>query len=349
MKIRKVILAGFSALVPILAGCGSDGASASSSGIQEPQPPATEMFAALTCEVSGSVEGALDPLQTALVDNLGGALGDVQGLGPSAESVVVAVATLLDVVDSLVRSAETLQAEGDPETAQLRLEGATDALRCGAKALYEAFALSPIADLAPKEVDALVAELVGLLTVLDGSGDPSAGLERITGSLAGVADALSDIANILPNDIGLLGDIISLQALTKVPAHLLTNLGDVLRATGQLNGQATSDAVAATLTDLLGVLQLVKLPDGGEAGLVQLLTGVQDALSNTLSALLTPVFDLLRGVFRNDEAGFAARVYSDFLYQGMTAEPGNALADYAGGMAPDGVDRPSVRAMIAAE
>lgn len=344
MRIKKIILVGFSALVPVLAGCGSDGSPASDD--LGPQPPATEMFAAIKCDAGGAIEGALDPLQTALAENLGGALGDVPGLGPSAESVVVAVATLLDVVDSLVRSAEALEAEGDPETAQLRLEGATDALQCGAKALYEAYALSPIANLAPTEVEALVAELVGLLAVLDGSLDPSAGLERVTGRLAGVADALSDIANILPQDIAALDGVITLSALTKAPAHLLTNLGDVLRATGQLDGQAASDAVATTLTDLLGVLQVVKLPDGGEGALVQLLTGVQDALSNTLSALLAPVFDLLRGIFRNDEVGFASRVYSDFLYQGVTATPGNALADYAGGMAPDGVDRPSVRAMF---
>ncbi|WP_043766623.1 hypothetical protein [Algiphilus aromaticivorans] len=346
MKIKKIALVGMSALVPILAGCGSDGSSGS--GIStDPQLPATEMFAAVKCDLSGPVEGALDPLQTALVDNLGGALGDIPGLGASAESVVGAVATLLDVVDSLVRSAEALEAEGDPEAGQLRLEGAAEALQCGAKALYEAYALSPIATLAPKEVESLVAELVGLLAVLDGSLDPSAGLERVTGRLAGVADALSDLANVLPQDLAVLDGVITLSALTKAPAHLLGNLGDVLRSTGQLDGQATSDAVATTLTDLLGVLQLVKLPEGGEGALVQLLTSVQDALSNTLNALLAPVFDLLRGIFRNDEAGFASRVYSDFLYQGITATPGNALADYAGGMAPDGVDRPSLRSMIA--
>lgn len=343
---KRTILVGLSALVPVLAGCGSD-ASGQSSGDAVPQPPATELFAAIRCDQLGPVSGALDPLQTALVAELGGALSKAPALGQSAESVVVAVSTLLDIVDALVSSAQTLESEGDPEAGQLRLEGATEALQCSAKALYEAYALSPIANLAPSEVEDLVAELVGLLTVLDGSGDPQASLERLTGRLAGVADALAAIANILPNDLSALDGVVTLSALTKAPAHLLTNLADVLSSAGQLDSQATSDAVATTLTDLLGLLQVVNLPDQGETALVQLLEGIQNGLSNTLSALLAPVFDILRGIFRNDEAGFASRVFAEYLYQGLTAEPGNALADYAGGMAPDGVQRPSLRSMIA--
>lgn len=346
---KTVALVGISALLPVLAACGSDGSGNSGASGNNPQPPATEIFAQVRCAAEGEVEGPLDPLQGALVEQLGGALADIPGLGASGESVVIGVASLLDVLDALLGSAQALGNEGDAEAGQMPLDGAADALRCTAKALFDAYALSPLADFAPREVDALVAELVALMTLLDGADSLGGGLETLTGRLASLSDALSDLANVLPKDISALDGVVTLSALTEAPAHLFANLADVLRLAGQLDGEGTGDAVATTLTDLLGLLQVVSLPDGGEGALVELLTGLQDVLSQTLGALLGPIFDLIGGIFRNDEIGFASRVYGDFLHEGLTGQPANSLAAYAGGMAPDGVERPSLRSMLATQ
>lgn len=335
-------------LIPVIAGAVALSACSNGSGGNNPSgnapnKPATEIFAQLQCgDGPGTVEGPLDALQEPLVNELGGALADIPQIGASAESIVIAVAHLLDVVDALATSMATLAAEQDPEAGFLVLDGTASAIQCASKSLYEAYVFSPLAGLAPREVNALVAELAALATVFDGADSLGAkGLEDLTARLAGVADAIADIVQILPADIGVFPDALPLDysALVQAPAVLLNNLADTLRFAGQLDGQATADAVTNTLTDLLGLLEATLAFQGNGSPLSDLLMTLEEQLSQGLGMLLVPLFDAIAGAFGNDEAGFGSGIFAGFLAGGMQGSSTNPLADYLGGGAPDGVDR----------
>ena len=92
-----------------------------------------EVFAKFDCSFAagGPIAGPLDEAQSALIEQTASNLGDNEQLGESAVAIITGVSRLLDVVDALAASGESLAVSQDPELASQNLLGATQALQCG--------------------------------------------------------------------------------------------------------------------------------------------------------------------------------------------------------------------------
>lgn len=303
----------------------------------------TIKFADVNCDVSasGPVAGPLDPVQGALIDEIGAQLVVLPQLGEPLVHVVTALGRLLDVVDALAASGETLFVERDPAAGGDALSGGALAVQCGAKSLAQAYMDSPLAAALPTSSQQLVEELAELTLVFSGEDSIGlAGLEDLTSRLAAIATRLSGMVSVvqnfpelLPAELGDAAGQIPAEALFPLldaPAVLLANLAELLESAGGLHGQQTADAVAVTLTDLLGAVAAFD-PSGSATGL---LDEAQAHLSGGLGLILVPLFDAIQ----TGLGGSATGLFSSFLVDGIDGFPGapNPLATYLGGNAPGG-------------
>ena len=298
-------------------------------------------FANLDCSVasSGPIAGPLDAAQTPLIDTLGGAFAAIPEVGTSATQLVVATARLLDVVDALAASGQTLFVEQDPSAGGDALDGTALALQCGAKSLADAFTGSPLASAFPVSSDTLVRQLAELTLVFQGPDSIGLnGLQDLTNRLAGIAQTLSSMAStlesfpeLLPAEFGPATGALpedAYLALVRAPADLLANLADTLNAAGALQGQQTADAIAVTLTDLLGTV--ARFDSTGTT--FSALSDAQEQIANGLAVILTPLFDAIaQGL-----GSMSTDTFPDFLVSGFEGFPGgsNPLETLLGGNLP---------------
>lgn len=282
-----------------------------------------EVFAKFDCSFAaeGPVAGPLDEAQSALIEQTASNLGDNEQLGESAVAIITGVSRLLDVVDALAASGESLAVSQDPELASQDLLGATQALQCGAASLAEAGQASPLATL--PEMDQLLEDLKNLALALDAQ-DPATlgpeGIETLTARIADVAETLSALATLAAQDIGLPGVPPELQGLLTLPSILLADIADTLRAAGTLDGQGVADGFSTAVGGVLsGVLNLA--PGDAAAGP---LAQAEASLREGLGQLLVPLFDAIAGQL--SDGGFQPDAFADFLAGGFAGETDFALA-----------------------
>lgn len=298
-------------------------------------------FASLNCNIaaSGPIAGPLDAAQEPMVTQLGGAFASVPEVGASATQLVVASARFLDVIDALAASGETLFAEQDPAAGGDALEGTARSVQCGAKSLADAYIDSPLAAAFPVSSDTLVRQLAELTLVFQGPESIGLnGLEDLTSRLANIAQTMSSMANtlesfpeLLPAEFGPVTSALpedAYLALVRAPADLLGNLADTLNAAGALQGQQTADAIAVTLTDLLGTA--ARFDNTGTTSAA--LSEGQGQLANGLAVILTPLFDAItQGL-----GDMSSDTFSDFLAEGIDGFPvgANPLETFLSGGLP---------------
>lgn len=286
-------------------------------------------FANFDCSLltSAPVAGPMDAVQEPLESELGGAFSSVPEVGTSAAQLVIATSRFLDIVDALAASGEALFTERDPATGGEALNGTARSIQCGAKSLANAYSNSPLAEAFPISSDKLVRQLAELTLVFQGPESIGLnGLEDLTGRLAAISQTMSDMASTLENFPELLPaefDPVTSAvpeeaylALVRAPADLLSNLGSTLDAAGSLEGQNTADAIAVTLTDLLGAA--ASFDDSGNAS--SALMEAQGQLANGLALILTPLFEAIT----EGLGDMSADTFSDFLAGGFDGFPSGA-------------------------
>lgn len=298
-------------------------------------------FAALQCDLaaSGPMAGALDPVQSAMVDQLGGNFAAIPEVGPAAQDLVVGTARFLDIVDALAASGTVLFTEQDPAAGGDALDGTAHAVQCGAKSLAAAFVGSPLAAALPAQSETLVTQLAELTLVFDGPDSIGLeGLADLTDRLAGIADTLSGMVDVVESFPGMVpADLDALPpafpaeafvALARAPAVLLADLAEVLRDAGSLDGQGTADAIALTLTDLLATATVFDAT-GTVPALVET---AQGQLAEGLGLILEPLFAAIAEAL----GGGAGATFPDFLAGGIDGFPGgaNPLEALLGGAQP---------------
>jgi hypothetical protein len=324
----------------MLAACGGGGGGNTSA--DDSNASADAVFAKFDCSFAaeGPVAGPLDDAQMALIDRTASSLGDNEELGESAVAVITAVSRLLDVVDALAASGESLLVSQDPELASQDLLGATQALQCGAASLAEAGQASPLAAL--PEMDALLEDLKNLALALDAQ-DPATlgpeGIETLTARIADVVDTLSDLAAIAALDVGIPGASPELQQLLTVPSILLSDIADTLRAAGALDGEGVSAGLSASVVGVLEGLAALA-PDNAA---MEPLQQAEVALREGLGQLLVPLFDAIAGQL--SDGGFQADAFADFLAGGFGGEIDFALAGAIAGA--DGFGTPPLAERLA--
>lgn len=318
------------------AGDGTDDGSGDDSAGGEPIT-----FASLDCNISasGPIAGPLDAAQEPMVTQLGGAFASVPEVGTSATQLVVASARFLDVIDALAASGETLFAEQDPAAGGDALEGTARSVQCGAKSLADAYIDSPLSAAFPVSSDTLVRQLAELTLVFQGPESIGLnGLEDLTSRLANIAQTMSSMAStlesfpeLLPAEFGPVTSALpedAYLALVRAPADLLGNIANTLNAAGALQGQQTADAIAVTLTDLLG--SAARFDDTGTIS--GALSEGQGQLANGLAVILTPLFDAItQGL-----GDMSSDTFSDFLAEGIDGFPegANPLETFLSGDLP---------------
>lgn len=325
----------------LLAACGGGGASAPSSG-DDSNASVDEVFAKFDCSFAaeGPIAGPLDEAQSALIEQTANSVGDNEQLGESAVAIVTGVSRLLDVVDALAASGESLAVSQDPELASQELLGATQALQCGAASLAEAGQSGPLAAL--PETQTLLEDLKNLALALDAQ-DPATlgpeGIETLTARIADVAEGLSDLATLVALDVGVPGAPPELQDLLTLPSILLADIADTLRAAGTLDGQGVADGLSTAVGGVLsGILDLA--PGDAAAGPLE---QAEVSLREGLGQLLVPLFDAIAGQLA--DGGFQPDAFADFLAGGFAGETDFALAGAIAGA--DGFGTPPLADRLA--
>lgn len=318
----SLLSVGAAALLLAACGGGGGGGSAPDPG-DDNDASVDEVFAKFDCSFAaeGPIAGPLDEAQSALIEQSANSIGDNEQLGESAVAIITGVSRLLDVVDALAASGESLAVSQDPELASQELLGATQALQCGAASLAEAGQSGPLTAL--PETQGLLEDLKNLALALDAQ-DPATlgpeGIETLTAHIADVAESLSDIATLVALDVGVPGAPPELQELLTLPSILLSDIADTLRAAGTLDGQGVADGLSTTVGGVLsGILELAP----GDAA-AEPLEQAEVSLREGLGRLLVPLFDAIAGQL--SDGGFSPDAFGDFLAGGFSGETDFALA-----------------------
>ncbi|MBY8966236.1 hypothetical protein KHP57_11040 [Algiphilus sp. NNCM1] len=346
---KQWIAAPLAAMALLLTACGggSDTGASAVAGDSTAPPSNQDIFARIDCNVSaqGPFAGPLDNAQTALIEQTANAIGGNSDLGDAGVNVIIAVARLLDVVDALATLGQNLAANQDPRAAASELLGVTQAIQCGAASLADAAASTDLVNL--PFANQLIDDLRSLALGIDTS-DPNflgaSGLEDLTTQLANISSTLSDIIAVLGVDPSSLGLPQGTQALLRIPAELFKDLSETLLSIGQLDGEATSNALATTITGVLeGVAAL--LPNDAAAGP---LAQAREALANGLARLLVPLFDAISQQLSaggRSDAEFGRYLAGGFSGRG---DPEIESIIAGGDGAADGVPRPTLGELLAA-
>lgn len=313
------------------AGCGGGGSSSGPTN-SGPLMPGTNQ-----------VSGPADPIQDVLGQLSDGA-GDVPVLGDTAAALVGALVSLLDAPDGLASGFQDFLLSQDPQDLLNGGQVTGDAILSFAGGVSDALIQLSEEGAAIPGLDAVLPQLLGLQEMVrDGFTGASDGgkLTLLTNTLADLAGSLDALSGQVPDSVQ---DAPLVGALLATLGQGSQDLATTLDAVGELDGQATSDALLNSFTNLLSGLAGA-LPGGFGTQLDGAIASAQGTFAGGLALLLDPLFQSLSAVLAPVTGNDAplnnilpSLLSSDLAGLGGIAGLGDLLA--GGGTGSDGLPIP---------